>query len=218
MFIDYERAMFEQEKLSQILDILGNKNRRRIIDLLQNKPCFVTEISEKLAINPKAVIEHLALMQKEDVISCYCDDKRRKYYFLQKKFDFALKVDPAAPEQNEQVMESAEVLPLSETISHLHTLMTTRRKMLSDLESIEKDIDRKMEELAANSYDVFKDDTEPEILLALIHSPLTPIELSDACGRPIPEITAALRTLTAKGYLESANGRYSLKDLSAPQQ
>lgn len=210
--------MFEQEKLSQILDILGNKNRRRIIDLLHNKPCFVTEISDKLAINPKAVIEHLALMQKEEVIGYYCDDKRRKYYYLQKKFDFSLNIAPATSKQEEKIIEQADALPLSETISHLHTLMTTRHKMLSDLESIEKDIDRKMEELAANSYEIFKDDTEPEILLALIHSPLTPIELSDACGRPIPEITAALRTLTSKGYLESANGRYSLKEISAPQQ
>ena len=78
--------MFEQEHIAQLLDILGNRNRRRIIELLRYKPCFVTEISDRLLLNPKAIIEHLALMQKEDVVSFYQDEKRRKYYYLIQDF------------------------------------------------------------------------------------------------------------------------------------
>ena len=48
--------MFEQEHIAQLLDILGNRNRRRIIELLRYKPCFVTEISDRLLLNPKAVV------------------------------------------------------------------------------------------------------------------------------------------------------------------
>ena len=66
-------SMMDQDAIAHLLDILGNRNRRRILDLLRQKPCFVTEISERLVINPKAVIEHLAIMQKEDVISFYQD-------------------------------------------------------------------------------------------------------------------------------------------------
>ncbi len=207
--------MFEQERISQILDILGNKNRRRIIDLLQNKPCFVTEISDKLSINPKAVIEHLALLQKEEVIGSYNDEKRRKYYYLLQEINLSVKMDP-----KEKLMNAAEtqVLPLAETITHLKELMTKRWELVDKLEGVEKDIDRKMEELVASSYNVFLDESEPEILLALIHSPMTPIEIADACGRPIPEITAALHTLSAKGYLENKDGRYALKDSLLPTQ
>lgn len=206
--------MFEQDKISQILDILGNKNRRRIIDLLENKPCFVTEISDKLSINPKAVIEHLALMQKEDVIGSYCDDKRRKYYYLIKEINLSVKMDHA--KEVEPVRSSDESLPLADILYHLKELMTKRQTMLRTLESIEKDLDQKMEELVMNSAKVCKDDTEPEILLALLHAPMTPIELSDACGRPIPEITAALHSLLATGYLENSTGKYALKAAVLP--
>ena len=202
--------MFEQESLSQILDILGNKNRRRILDLLHNKPCFVTEISDKLSLNPKAVIEHLSILQKEDVIASYLDEKRRKYYYLIQDIHLSLKLDPKEKPAAEET-EPLSVLPLADTIMHLRHLLVSRKELFAQIEALEKDIDRKMEELVANSTDVFKDDTEPEVLLALIYNPLTPIELADACGRPIPEVTAALRSLSAKGYIESEDGRYALR-------
>ena len=206
--------MFEQDKISQILDILGNKNRRRIIDLLNNKPCFVTEISDKLSINPKAVIEHLALLQKEDVIGSYCDDKRRKYYYLLQKINLSIKMDPKEKELEDP---HDSLLPLAAILGHLRELMTRRQELMQTLESIEKDLDQKMEELVVNSSTVCTDDTEPEILLSLLHTPMTPIELADACGRPIPEITAALHTLVANGYLENSTGKYALKEDILPR-
>jgi len=66
-----------------MLDILGNRNRRRIIELLRQKPCFVTEISETLVLSPKAVIDHLQMMEREAILSCQIDDRRRKYYYLE---------------------------------------------------------------------------------------------------------------------------------------
>ncbi|HJJ38544.1 MAG TPA: ArsR family transcriptional regulator [Methanocorpusculum sp.] len=204
--------MFEQENLSQILDILGNKNRRRIIDLLRNKPCFVTEISERLSLNPKAVIEHLALMQKESVIDSYLDDKRHKYYYLVQDIHLSVHLE----QREEQIAsDKKENLPLADTITHLRQLLITRKELYEKMEDIERDIDSKLAELVESGSKVFSDNTESEIILALIYSPLTPIELSDACGRPIPEVTAALRTLSAKGYVSSESGRYSLKTLLA---
>lgn len=205
--------MFEQDNISQILDLLGNKNRRRIIDLLHNKPCFVTEISNKLSINPKAVIEHLAMLQKEDVIGSYCDDKRRKYYYLLHEIKLSIEMDSQNKNIPQDTKESSPDLPLADTITHLHRLIHTRKELRDKLDDIERDIDRKMEELVEKSNTIFKDDTEPEILLALIHSPLTPINLSDACGRPIPEIIAALYSLSKKGYIKNIDGKYTLSEI-----
>lgn len=204
--------MFEQEHLSQILDILGNKNRRRIIDLLRSKPCFVTEISERLSLNPKAVIEHLALMQKESVIDSYLDDKRHKYYYLVQDIRLSIQMEPKEEQSSSAEKQS---LPLADTITHLRQLLLSRKELYERMEDIERDIDNKLAELVENESKVFSDNTESEIILALIYSPLTPIELSDACGRLIPEVTAALRTLSAKGYVTSESGRYSLRPMLA---
>ena len=86
--------MLEDENVSRMLDILGNKNRRRIIMLLRERPCFVTEISDLLMISPKAVIDHLQLMEREQILSVRYDLNRRKYYYLSN--DFQIVISPEA--------------------------------------------------------------------------------------------------------------------------
>ena len=209
--------MMDQDAISHLLDILGNRNRRRILDLLRQKPCFVTEISERLVINPKAVIEHLAIMQKEDVISFYQDKKRRKYYYLVQ--DFELSVQMIKPEQQPQSIvlapapDSAEPSdpPLTDKILMIRRLLDSREKLIEHLGAVEKDIDEMMNDVIVSGRNVFQNNIESEILIALIYSSLTPIELSDTVGHSIPEVTSSLRTLAAKGYVESECGRYRIK-------
>ena len=74
--------MNDAAEVARLLDILGNRNRRRIIELLRQKPCFVTEISDTLVLSPKAVIDHLQMLEREAILSCEMDDRRRKYYYL----------------------------------------------------------------------------------------------------------------------------------------
>ncbi|MDU9376936.1 hypothetical protein McpSp1_15770 [Methanocorpusculaceae archaeon Sp1] len=207
--------MMDQDAIAHLLDILGNRNRRRIIELLRQKPCFVTEISDRLVINPKAVIEHLAIMQREDVISFYQDEKRRKYYYLVQ--DFQLSVKMSVPEQPPQSRPVAEVSddsnapPLTDKILMIRRLLDSREKLIEHLEAVEKDIDEMMNDVIVSGRGVFQNSIESEILLALIYTPLTPIELADTVGHSIPEVTGSLRTLAAKGYVESEAGRYRIK-------
>lgn len=213
--------MFEQEHIAQLLDILGNRNRRRIIELLRYKPCFVTEISDRLLLNPKAVIEHLALMQKEDVVSFYQDEKRRKYYYLIQDFRLSVEMQPKDEPVKAAVQAPAEeeefhVLPLTDKIGQIKSLLDAREKLIEHLEAVEKDIDDKMEEVLAGGRSVLKNNLEAEVLLSLLYSPLTPIEISDTIGRSIPDVTASLRSLTSQGYLETKAGRYSLVEPKKP--
>ena len=208
--------MFEQEHIAQLLDILGNRNRRRIIELLRYKPCFVTEISDRLLLNPKAVIEHLALMQKEDVVSFYQDEKRRKYYYLIQDFRLSVEMQPkeepskAASVASEDDKEAEQALPLTDKIVQIRSLLDAREKLIEHLEAVEHDIDCKMEEIMEGGRGVLNNNLEAEILLSLIYAPLTPFEIADSIGRGIPDVTAALRSLVSQGYLESNSGRYSL--------
>ena len=208
--------MFEQEHIAQLLDILGNRNRRRIIELLRYKPCFVTEISDRLLLNPKAVIEHLALMQKEDVVSFYQDEKRRKYYYLIQDFRLSVEMQPkdepaeavsVVPNETE---DAEQALPLIDKIVQIRSLLDAREKLIEHLEAVESDIDNKMEEIMEGGRDVLNNNIEAEILISLIYAPLTPIEIADSIGRSIPDVTAALRSLISQGYLETNSGRYSL--------
>ncbi|WP_407379353.1 ArsR/SmtB family transcription factor [Methanobrevibacter sp.] len=69
-----------------ILDVMGCKTRRDIIDLLRQEPMFVSEISNELNVGQKAIIAHLRAMEDVGILnSSYKKVLRgrpRKYYDL----------------------------------------------------------------------------------------------------------------------------------------
>lgn len=79
---------------SEFLDILGNENRRKILALLAERPYFVSEISTRLDVAPKAVIGHLALLESAGLVESSVDDQRRKYYSISKSLHLEVSVSP----------------------------------------------------------------------------------------------------------------------------
>jgi ArsR family transcriptional regulator len=77
-----------------LLDLLGNENRRRILQLLAHKPCYVTEISEQLGVSPKAVIEHLRKLEDAGLVESHVDDRRRKYFHIARSLRLEVSVSP----------------------------------------------------------------------------------------------------------------------------
>ncbi len=67
---------------AELLDLLGNENRRRILRLLSRKPCYVTEIGEYLDLSPKAVIDHLERLEQAGIVESRTDGSRRKYFHI----------------------------------------------------------------------------------------------------------------------------------------
>jgi len=79
---------------AEFLDLLGNANRRRILQLLARKPCYVTEISEFLGVSPKAVIDHLRKLEEAGLVESRTDDKRRKYFSIAHHIRLEVTVSP----------------------------------------------------------------------------------------------------------------------------
>jgi len=77
-----------------LLDLLGNENRRRILRLLSQKPCYVTEISEYLHVSPKAVIDHLRKLEDAGLVESRTDDQRRKYFHISRSLRLEVSVSP----------------------------------------------------------------------------------------------------------------------------
>jgi ArsR family transcriptional regulator len=67
---------------AELLDLLGNENRRRILRLLSRKPCYVTEIGEYLDVSPKAIIDHLKKLEEAGLVESRTDGSRRKYFHI----------------------------------------------------------------------------------------------------------------------------------------
>jgi len=79
---------------AEFLDLLGNNNRRRILRLLSQRPCYVTEISEYLGVSPKAVIDHLRKLEDAGLVESRTDDRRRKYFSISRHVRLEVTVSP----------------------------------------------------------------------------------------------------------------------------
>ena len=80
-----------------ILDVMGCKTRRDIINLLREEPMFVSEISNELDIGQKAIIAHLRAMEDIGILnSSYKKILRgrpRKYYGLENEVNIHITIN-----------------------------------------------------------------------------------------------------------------------------
>ncbi|HET6581549.1 MAG TPA: ArsR family transcriptional regulator [Methanoregula sp.] len=206
--------MDEAAEVSRLLDILGNRNRRRIIGLLRQKPCFVTEISETLMISPKAVIDHLQMMEREAILSCQTDDRRRKYYYLANDIlvDISLK-RTSVPEEDEVASDETE--RIKNSIRMFGQMIRAHDMILSNLEQISHDIEIKINDLARNHKDLFTSDREITVIIALSHDSLTLDELEQVTDLPQKDLGEILKRFERKGIIGRTKDLYTLRGVHA---
>ncbi|MDP3066013.1 MAG: ArsR family transcriptional regulator [Methanobacteriaceae archaeon] len=80
--------------LELLLDVMGCKTRRNILDLLRDEPRFVSQISRELEIGQKAIIEHLRAMEEAGLLSSSFQKiqrgRPRKYYDISQDVEFQI--------------------------------------------------------------------------------------------------------------------------------
>lgn len=204
--------MLDHVEVARILDILGNRNRRRIIELLRQKPCFVTEISDRLLLSPKAVIEHLQLMEREEILSFRLDERRRKYYYLAN--DISVMVSLKRLDESLGVSDDRNKR-LKKSLSRLRKLVDAREELSENLRNLEKDIDIQIREIVQHGRDILSDDTEIDLVIALAHCNLTGDELSELTGQPVQNLVAGLAELREKQIVEQEGPLFRLCGINA---
>jgi ArsR family transcriptional regulator len=207
--------MSEAAEVARLLDILGNRNRRRIIELLRQKPCFVTEISDTLMLSPKAVIDHLQMMERETILTCQIDERRRKYYYLANDIlvDVSLKeirIISAATTEDDEKKER-----LKTSVAMLGRMIRSHDQILSNLEEINHDIEIRINDLAHNHKDLFQSDREITVIIALSHEPLTLPELEQVTALSGKELVDILKRCERAGIVAQEDKRYMLRGVHA---
>ena len=207
--------MLDRTEVARVLDILGNRNRRRIIELLRQKPCFVTEIADRLVISPKAVIEHLQLMEREEILSSHLDERRRKYYFLENDIlvDVSLRQIhliasvPHAREMKDEQLRKSVVL--------LGRMIQAHDQILGNLEQVNRDIETKIADLAENHKDLFASEREITVIIALSHEPLTFAQIVQVTGIPGEDLAEILDRCQRRGIVGKHEDRYAIRGIHA---
>ena len=202
--------MNDTAEVARLLDILGNRNRRRIIELLRQKPCFVTEISDTLVLSPKAVIDHLQMMEREEILSCEMDDRRRKYYFLAHDILVDVSLSEVKGDRPAPAVDARANGQLKKTVAMLARMIRAHDKILESLEQVNHDIETKINDLALIHKDLFTSDRELSVIIALSHQSLTLEELEEVTGIERPGLAGILKEFEDRGIIKREEDRYML--------
>src|SRR5512139_2161846 len=199
--------MLDHAEMARILDILGNRNRRRIIELLRQKPCFVTEISDRLVLSPKAVIEHLQLLEREEILTFRLDERRRKYYYLARDINIDVSL--------QRIDEGRSIAPdrtgeLRQALIILRKMVGAREEITESLRNIEENIDGQIREIVRQGREVLGQDGEIDLLIALAHSDLSARELMELTGVPEDLLWPGLEDLKKKRIVEREGKTFRL--------
>ena len=207
--------MLDTAEASRLLDILGNRNRRRIIELLRQKPCFVTEISDTLVLSPKAVIDHLQLMEREAILSCETDDRRRKYYYLENDILIDVSLKQLRVPGESAGDENKKNERLKNSIAMLGRMIRAHDQILTSLEQVNHDIETRMSDIAHNHKDIFPGEREFTVIIALSHQSLTIEELTEVSHLPQDELLLVLRRFERAGIVKRTKNQFTLRGVHA---
>ena len=207
--------MHDEDDAARLLDILGNRNRRRIIELLRQKPCFVTEISDTLMLSPKAVIDHLQMMEREAILSFQMDERRRKYYYLANDILIDVSLREIRSSSIPSAHQAAKDEKLKRSVAMLERMIHAHDNLVTNLEQINHDIEIKLHDLAHNHNDLFTGEREITVLIALSHDPLTAGELAHVTEIPMDEITEIIRRFERRGIVGREKDHYILRGAHA---
>jgi ArsR family transcriptional regulator len=200
----------------ELLDILGNENRRRILQLLSFRPFYFNEMAKRLDVGPKAVIDHLEMLERAGLIECYHDQSRRKYFRIAQKTVVEIAVSPHSygvrAYRSEQVPvaeagESKDLKLLQKELGQLEEQRRDLRKQLEEIEARDMEIKRHAV-MGIQSY--AQDQLEAEILVALLSGGSSAPSLAEKLEVPMILVEETLKGLEARGIVKLLGASWSI--------
>ena len=210
-----------------LLDILGNENRRNILTLLSYRPCYVTEISEELGVAPKAIIDHLKILESAGLVESYHDEQGRKYYEIANNVRIEVSISPLLFEVNVSRIETGaeEQKALKERYAVDSETARALRQMADELQRLgrsaaelreaQKAVQGTISEVTGMCIELINrvaaDQIEAEILYLLVRGPASYEELTGKLNIPEDEMRGELARLLKKDLVTYKKGSWSIK-------
>ncbi len=204
---------------AQLLDILGNENRRKILQLLASRPYYMSEIAERLDVGAKAILGHLELLEQSGLVEANVDHQRRKYFHITDNLRLEVFVSPYSFEVETTVittgMENTEknlptVAGLSSLYEEMHDLLERRRQVMLEYQDIQANITRTMGRCMDAIEEVAQDHIEAEILYTLLKGPLNKRALSMQLEIPEYVLEEYLAGMEKKEMIKKEQNKYSI--------
>jgi len=83
---------------SELLKVVGNETRRKILSLLSEEPHYILQLSRKLNVTQPAILKHLDFLEKTGLIESFEGKSRRgadrKYYKIRDNINLEIVIGP----------------------------------------------------------------------------------------------------------------------------
>jgi predicted transcriptional regulator len=88
----------KMESVDNLLQMVGNETRRKILTLLSEEPHFISQIARKLDVTQPAILKHLSLLERAGLIESFWRKSplgaERKYYKICDSVGVEIAIDP----------------------------------------------------------------------------------------------------------------------------
>jgi ArsR family transcriptional regulator len=202
----------------ELLNILGNENRRRILQLLSFRPFYFNEMAKRLDVGPKAVIDHLEMLERSGLVECYQDQGRRKYFRIARKTVLEVAVSPHSYGVRAYLSEDAPAIEyngLAQDMKLLRDELSTLEEKRLELRALLDQIESRVMEIKQIACSATRNDAqsqlEAEIMTALLSGDAEASLL--AMRLEVPEIVVLdrLKRLEERGAVHLKNQEWSIR-------
>ena len=206
--------------IDELLEVLGNESRRKILSLLAKKPCYVSEIAYCLKMAPKVVLEHLEKLEKAGIIKSF-EEGRRRYYYIDKSIRLEITITPhrfqtklvenGEFEKDKALRMIYDVLSLDfrnlrfRTIAEINNLIERLEEVQNVFSRLQSFMNSKLNEmievLLKEVENLTSDEVERAVLFGLAKG-LKEVEIAEGFGLLYSEVENALKRLEERGLVE----------------
>jgi len=113
------------KSMDEVLQIVGNETRRRVLTLLSEEPHYISQIAKKLDVTQPAILKHLSLLEKAGLIESFWRKNplgaARKYYKICDSVGIEIAINPKdfRVSRHPQRMSCPKYLKMEQAIKRL---------------------------------------------------------------------------------------------------
>jgi len=218
----------EQEELDELLQVIENPIRRKIIKRLSQEPCYALQLSKELNLGQPLVAKHLEVMEDAGLVTSAVEfspsGPRRKRYSLAKSVSLTMDLAPNLFIERGVTFEARPSKPrasreASQLLRKVENAMAERdeRERLSVISEVLNDIDARLKDIEDERLELLSTRNQAMREAATIANRLDELDkrkvlfhILDEHDREVDKISEALdlREASVKAILEELERDY----------
>ena len=191
------------QEIGQLLDLLGNNTRRRILESLTNEPKYFIQLSKEIGVSQQAVLKHLFLLENFGLIESFKAKSNlaapdRKYFQLNRSVYLSIGITGNSMEikmenikgpnkikaKNNMAIENKEG-PIKKDEEITDILKNTKHKLellakrMQELEDEKIHLLKEKQHILEITHQVIRESLEEDLARRILYSNLISREITD---------------------------------------